>query len=147
MGRERIVELGPDDHARLLALWERAGLHSVRPHGRDSREAIATQLASGVQTILGLELDGQLVGAVVATHDSRKGWINRLAIDPDFRRQGYGLKLLGAAEETLRAQGMRVIAALVESDNPSSLALFEKAGYTEIDRGIHYLSKRENAAA
>lgn len=147
MGRERIVELGPDDHARLLALWERAGLHSVRPHGRDSREAIATQLASGVQTILGLELDGQLVGAVVATHDSRKGWINRLAIDPDFRRQGYGLKLLGAAEETLRAQGMRVIAALVESDNPSSLALFEKAGYTEIDHGIHYLSKRENAAA
>lgn len=147
MGRERIVELGPDDHARLLTLWERAGLHSVRPHGRDSREAIATQLASGVQTILGLEVDGQLVGAVVATHDSRKGWINRLAIDPDFRRQGYGLKLLGAAEETLRAQGMRVIAALVESDNPSSLALFQKAGYTEIDRGIHYLSKRENAAA
>jgi ribosomal protein S18 acetylase RimI-like enzyme len=147
MRRERIVELGPDDHARLLALWERAGLHSVRPHGRDSREAIATQLASGVQTILGLEVEGQLVGAVVATHDSRKGWVNRLAIDPDFRRRGYGLQLLGAAEETLRAQGMQVIAALVESDNPSSLALFEKAGYVEIDHGIHYLSKRESTAA
>lgn len=147
MRRERIVELGPDDHARLLALWERAGLHSVRPHGRDSREAIAAQLASGVQTILGLEVESQLVGAVVATHDSRKGWVNRLAIDPDFRRRGYGLKLLNAAEETLRAQGMQVIAALVESDNPSSLALFEKAGYVEIDHGIHYLSKRESTAA
>lgn len=139
--------LGMEDYDDLLALWRRAGLHSLKPSGRDSREAVARQLASGVQTILGLEVAGELVGAVVATHDSRKGWINRLVVDPDYRRRGYGAQLIAAAEDVLREQGMRVIAALVESDNPASLALFRKEGYVEIDSGIHYLSKRDSEEA
>jgi ribosomal protein S18 acetylase RimI-like enzyme len=139
----QIRRLGLGDYDALVALWQRAGLHSLKPQGRDSRAGLARQLASGVQTILGLEVDGQLVGAVVATHDSRKGWINRLAVDPDYRQRGHGGRLIAAAEEALRAQGMQVIAALVESDNPASLALFRTAGYVEIDPGIHYLTKRD----
>jgi ribosomal protein S18 acetylase RimI-like enzyme len=139
-----IRELGLDDYDRLMALWQRAGLHSLKPQGRDSREAVARQLASGVQTILGLEVERELVGAVTATHDSRKGWINRLAVEPACRRQGYGARLIAAAEEVLRDQGIRVIAALVESDNLGSLTLFRKMGYVDAGRGIHYLSKRES---
>ena len=140
----RIRRLGLDDYERLLALWQRAGLHSLKPQGRDSRASLTQQLASGIQTILGLEVNGQLVGAVVATHDSRKGWINRLAVDPDHRRRGYAARLVSEAEQVLREQGMHVIATLVENDNPSSLALFHKAGYVEIDSGIYYLTKRDS---
>ena len=140
----RIRQLGLDSYDDLLALWQQAGLHSLRPNGRDSRAALAQQLASGVKAILGLEVDGKLVGAVVATHDSRKGWINRLAVDPDHRRRSHAARLIAAAEEALRKQGMHVIAALIESDNPASLALFRKLGYVEIDSGIHYLTKRDS---
>ncbi len=147
MAAERIRALGIEEYDRLLALWQRTGLDSLRLQGRDSREAIARQLQSGVQTILGLEVNGQLVGAVIATHDSRKGWINRLVVDPAFRRRGYGARLVEAAERQLRSQGMHVIAALVESDHPASLALFQKIGYVEIDPHIHYLSKRDSALA
>jgi ribosomal protein S18 acetylase RimI-like enzyme len=142
-----IRRLDLDDYDELLALWQRAGLHSLKPQGRDSRQALAQQLASGVQTILGLEVDGCLVGAVVATRDSRKGWINRLVVDPACRRRNYGGQLVAAAEEVLHAQGMRVIAALVERDNHASLTLFRKAGYVEGDPGIHYLSKRDSSEA
>ncbi len=138
-----IRELGPESYDDLLRLWQEAGLHSLRPQGRDSREAVARQLASGVQTILGLEVEGRLVGAVVATHDSRKGWINRLVIAPAYRRRGYAAILVAEAERVLREQGMHVIAALVESDNAASFALFRKLGYEEIDTGIHYLTKRD----
>ncbi len=142
-----IRRLGLDDYDELLALWQRAGLHSLKPQGRDSRAGLTRQLASTVQTILGLEVDGQLVGAVVVTHDSRKGWINRLVVDPDHRRRGYAARLIAAAEETLREQDIHVIAALVESDNPASLALFRKVGYVESDPGIHYLTKRDSEDA
>ena len=37
-----------------------------------------------------------------------------------------------------------VIAALIEHDNAASLALFQKAGYAEIDTGIHYVTKRDS---
>jgi ribosomal protein S18 acetylase RimI-like enzyme len=144
---DRIYALSIDDYDRLLALWQRVELHSLRPDGRDSREAVGQQLKSGVQTILGLEVEGRLVGAVIATHDSRKGWINRLVVDPAFRRRGYGKRLVLAAEETLQAQGMQVIAALIEGENSTSLSLFLDAGYVEIDTQIHYLSKRESDRA
>ena len=143
----QIRQLSLDDYDELLALWQRAGLHSLKAQGRDSRQTLAQQLASGVQTILGLEVDGNLVGAVITTHDSRKGWINRLAVDPACRRHNYGSRLVAAAEEVLRAQGMRVIAALVERDNLPSLALFRQAGYVEGDPGIHYLTKRDSSDA
>jgi ribosomal protein S18 acetylase RimI-like enzyme len=140
----RIRPLGLSDYEEIISLWRRSGLRSIKPKGRDSREEIARQQESGVQTILGLVLAGRLVGAVVASHDGRKGWINRLAIDPDHRRRGYGARLIDAAERILHQQGIRIIAALVESDNPASLALFGKTGYKEIDPGIHYLTKRDS---
>ena len=139
-----IRRLGLDDYDDLLALWQRSGLHSIKPQGRDGRASIAHQLDSGVETILGAEVDGHLVGAVVVTHDSRKGWINRLAVDPKHRRQGHAGRLIAAAEAALREQGIRVIAALVESDNGASLGLFRKTGYVEVDPGIHYLTKRDS---
>jgi ribosomal protein S18 acetylase RimI-like enzyme len=143
MCEEQLRQLSLDDYDALLSLWQRAGLHSIKPQGRDSRKALAHQLATGVMTILGLEMEERLVAAVVVTHDSRKGWINRLAVDPDCRRRGYGMRLIEASEALLREQGIPVTAVLVVSDNDASLALFRKAGYTEINGGIHYLAKRD----
>jgi len=61
----------------------------IRPKGRDSREAFEGQLASGIQTAVGIEMEqGDLIGVVLVTHDSRKGLINRLAVHPDWRRKG-----------------------------------------------------------
>ena len=149
MEKERtcIRRLGLDDYDALLALWTRAGLHSIRPQGRDSRTAIARQLASGVEMLLGLEAEGRLVGAVMVTHDSRKGWINRLAVDPDYRRRGYGKRLVKAGERELQEQGISIIAALVVSGNDASLSLLRHVGYAEIDPGMHYLTKRTSDAA
>jgi ribosomal protein S18 acetylase RimI-like enzyme len=142
-----VRELGLDDYDELLALWQQAGLHSLKLQGRDSGSSLARQLESGVLTMLGLEADGQLVGAALVSHDSRKGWINRLAVHPDHRRRGHATRLIEAAEEMLRNQGIDVIAALVVSGNPTSLALFKGAGYVEVDQGIHYLTKRDSDSA
>ena len=134
------------DYPRVMALWQAAGLH-IRPSGRDSQEAFEGQIAGGTQTALGVENEaGELVGVVLATHDGRKGWINRLAVHPDYRRQGVAEALIGAAEETLHAQGMNIIAALIEPDNIASLSLFEKTGYIEYV-GLHYVSKRSSDEA
>ncbi len=95
---------------------------------------------------IGLEENGRLIGVVLATNDTRKGWINRLAIDPDYRRQGYGEQLVRAAEEALRAAGMKLIAAFIEEGNAASLMLFEKLGYA-VHPNIYYVSKRDSNEA
>jgi ribosomal protein S18 acetylase RimI-like enzyme len=132
-----------DDYDAITGLWQRAGL-PFRPNGRDSREAFATQLASGAQALIGLEVDGALIGVVMTTHDGRKGWINRLAIDPDHRRRGYAKRLIAEAERTLRDMGFVVIGVLIESDNAPSLTLFQETGYEMHKDEIYYLSKRDS---
>jgi ribosomal protein S18 acetylase RimI-like enzyme len=139
--------LSLEDYDRWMSVWQRAGLHSIRPEGRDSRDAFGRQLASATHTVIGLELSGELIGVVLATHDGRKGWINRLAVLPEYRRQGYAMRLVAEAEQVLRAQGMTVIAALIEPGNDVSLSLFGKLGYVEMPGGMHYLSKRDSEDA
>jgi ribosomal protein S18 acetylase RimI-like enzyme len=134
-----------DDHSAILDLWQRAGLHSIRPEGRDSRSEFERQFTGG-QIAIGLEEDGCLIGVVLATHDTRKGWINRLAIDPQCRRQGYGEQLVRAAEDALHEAGLHLMAAFIEEGNVASLTLFEKMGYAAHQQ-IVYVSKRDSAEA
>ena len=134
-----------DDYEAMLALWQRAGLHTIKPEGRDSRSEFEKQFAGG-QIAIGLEEDGQLIGVVIVTNDTRKGWINRLAIDPDHRRKGYGEQLVHAAEEVLHEAGLHMTAAFIEDSNAASLGLFEKLGYVT-HPSVVYVSKRDSADA
>lgn len=134
--------LTAEDYAAIRALWDAAGLH-IRPVGRDSAEEFAAQIASGCQVVIGLQDGDRLVGAVLATTDSRRGWINRLAVHPDYRRRGLGLRLIHECEHLLRDErGLHVLAAHIETWNEASLALFAKAGYHQHDEVI-YFSKRQ----
>jgi predicted GNAT family acetyltransferase len=130
-----------DDYDAIIRLWKQAGLQSVRLQGRDSRDAFAAQLAAG-QRAIGLEDDGQLVSAVLVTHDKSKGWINRLTVRPEHRRKGYATELIAAAEYELRAMGLQIFAVLIEADNDVSQELFAREGYKAHD--VVYLSKRNS---
>jgi GNAT superfamily N-acetyltransferase len=130
-----------DDYDAIIRLWKEAGLQSVRLQGRDSHDAFAAQLAAG-QRVIGLEDDGQLIGAVLVTHDARKGWMNRLAVHPDHRRKGHAIALIAAAEQELRAMGFQIFAVLIEVDNNASRELFAQEGYKAHD--LVYMSKRDS---
>jgi ribosomal protein S18 acetylase RimI-like enzyme len=95
---------------------------------------------------LGLKTDDELIGVIVVTHDGRKGWLNRLAIDPIHRRQGHAHHLIAAGEELLHKLDIHVIGALVERENEASLRLFQRAGY-QLHDDICYLSKRDHSDA
>ena len=95
-------------------------------------------------TVRGSAFDGaRLVGFVLASDDTRRGWINRIAVHPDFRRTGLASRLVVAAEEELRRRGMQIIAALIEDYNTASRGLFEKSGYSYMPEVLYY-SKRDS---
>ena len=124
----RIRPLRPADHDAVIALLAACGMN---PHtrGRDGPSAFGRQLAAHPTTYLGAFDGDRLVGCVFGTHDSRKAWINRLAVDPEYRRQGTASRLVREAERGLRRQGMEMFAALIDLPNRQSVALFRSLGY------------------
>jgi len=135
-----IRKLTIDDYDALCALWKKAGL-PYRPNGRDTRENIASQIEGNCSIYLGAEEDGKLVGAILGTHDSRKGWLNRLAVSPDHRGRGIATMLVRAVEETCIALGIEIFACQIEDWNTTSMAIFDHLGYTRHE-DIIYFTKR-----
>ncbi|MEW5922953.1 MAG: GNAT family N-acetyltransferase [Candidatus Zixiibacteriota bacterium] len=135
-----IRHLDVSDYDVIIALWSRAGL-KYRPKGRDSREAMSHEFARAETCFLGMFDGDTMIGVIVGTSDGRKGWLNRLAIDPDYRGRGLAAHLIKAAEDFLRGFGIKVLAGLIEDWNTPSLSAFKKAGYRFYD-DIVYCSKR-----
>lgn len=136
-----IRELSIDDYDSLVELWNRSGL-PYKPAGRDSRGHIARELEGPCSIFLGAEVDGELAGAVLGTHDGRKGWINRLSVAPEHRRKGIGRALVRAVEKRLEGLGIEIVTCLIETWNDRSLAFFDALGYVRHD-DILYFSKRK----
>jgi len=135
--------IAASDYPRVMALWQAAGLH-VRPSGRDSQEAFTRQCESGLQTGIGVETEaGELIGVTLATHDGRKGWINRLAVEESCRNRGLGRRLVLEAERRLAADGMEILACLIEDGNEASMEVFGRLGYRKHPE-IQYFAKRRD---
>lgn len=136
-----IREMRPEDYGALVRLWKDAGL-TYHPKGRDSRVRVVKELGTPMALFLVAEAEGSLVGSLLGTTDGRKGWVNRLAVHPEWQRKGVAVDLLNEMERRFDQRGILVFCALIQGDNSSSQAFFEKAGYV-VDPTVVYYSKRK----
>jgi len=130
------------DYDSLIHVWEKAGL-PYKPRGRDSQQSIRAECNRGAGIFFLAEREGKVIGAVLATMDGRKGWINRLAVVPDFRHSGIAALLVKKAEEWIERRGIEIVTCLIEADNSGSISFFQKQGYIRHD-DIIYFSKRKH---
>ena len=137
-----IRQLVIDDYDRIVEIWNRAGL-SHRPHGRDARELFQLEMNQNTAVFLGAESDGVLVGVVLGTHDGRKGWINRLAVLPEYQSRGIGRALAIEVECRLNDLRILIVTCLIEGENDASEKFFESLGYVS-HPDITYYSKRQS---
>lgn len=136
----QVRRMTPGDLEEVAAIWDRAGL-PYQPRGRDSRQRLIEQMGRECCIFLVAEEEGRIVGSLLATHDFRKGWLNRLAVDPVRQGEGVGPELVKAAEKELEAAGVRIYAAQIHRHNRRSRELFARLGYQEHE-DIVYCSKR-----
>jgi ribosomal protein S18 acetylase RimI-like enzyme len=83
----------------------------------------------------------RIIGSILATHDGRKGWLNRLAVSPNYRKRGIARMLVQEAEKRLLSRGIEIFACQIEDWNQTSMSVFENLGYTK-HNDITYFSKR-----
>lgn len=82
---------------------------------------------------------GSLVATIIVGDDGHCGSINYLAVDPQFLGNGFGLTMVQAAEEFLRAIGCPKINLCVRRENEAVIKFHDKSGYAEDT--VYYSSK------
>ena len=114
------------DHAKMMALWDACGFEP----GMDDTEAILGQRAADPRGfILVAEQDGRMIGTVMGVMDRGWGWVQRLAVHPERRRQGLGRGLTQEAERRLAALGAYRVVLLARRDSPAAVRLYRDLGY------------------
>ncbi len=129
------------DYDSVIKLWKH-GKIPYRPQGRDSKKNIRKQFKEPTSLYFVAEVKKKIVGAVLGTHDGRKGWINRLVVSPSYQRRGIARRLVQEVENRLAQEGIDIVASLIEKWNGTSMNVFKQLGYTE-HPDIFYFSKRK----
>ena len=139
---QEIRTLTIDDYDEIIRVWSDSGLEH-KPQGRDRRELMAAEMDRPFCAFIGLFEDDRMIGLGIANWDGRRGWINRVAVDPDYRGKRLAGKIIKACEDFLYEQGALVICTLIHEFNEPSMACFENQGY-RCEGEIKYFTKRNS---
>ncbi len=80
--------------------------------------------------------DGRIVGYAVAGRAGGRGYLQRLAVDPDVKGQGIGTDLVHDAIGWLHKRGATSILVNTQERNARALALYEHLGFVRQPHGL-----------
>jgi len=120
----------PEDYPALFALWNSVpgfnkGLRSLD----DSEAGIQKYLKRNPTTCFVAEIDGEIIGGILAGHDGRRGYIYHAIVLPEHQGKGIGKQLADSACSALRAEGINRVGMLVFAGNQQGNAFWESQGW------------------
>jgi ribosomal protein S18 acetylase RimI-like enzyme len=120
----------PADEAQVIALWKACDLQRSwnNPH-----LDIARKQAAGDGLFLVAEIDGLVVGTLMAGYEGHRGSINYVGVLPGNRKLGIGRALMSEAERLLVERGCPKINLQVRTDNLEAVEFYRRLGYETFD--------------
>lgn len=118
----------PDDYDAAIQLWGAAG-SGIHVGRSDALAELEKKLRHDPELFLVAQADDILVGTVIGGFDGRRGLIHHLAVNPAYRAQGIGDRLMHEVENRLRAKGCVRCWLLVSTDNRDAIRFYENRGW------------------
>lgn len=119
-----------DDEPAVIALWERA--EQIRAWNDPHKDIMRKLAVQPDWFLIGL-IDDRLIASAMVGYDGHRGWVNYLAVDPEFQRLGCGRAIMDHAERLLLAAGCPKLNLQIRSDNLGAIAFYERIGYRQDD--------------
>jgi ribosomal protein S18 acetylase RimI-like enzyme len=119
-----------EDESSVIALWKQCGL--IRSWN-DPHKDIRRKLAVGSSMFLVGSLDGLIVASLMAGYEGHRGWLNYLAVAPEYRGRGFARLLVTAAETLLQDAGCPKINLQVRTSNHEVIEFYRRIGYSVDD--------------
>jgi len=112
----------------VIDLWKKCDL--IVPQN-DPVEDIQKKLEFQPQLFLIALLDGQLIGSIMVGYEGHRGWLNYLAISPNYQKQGYGKKLVFKAIDELKKFDCLKVNVQIRKNNSSAIEFYKHLGFKD----------------
>lgn len=116
-----------EDEAAVVTLWRACGL--VIGNSDPVRDFHAVRAKPTSDILAAFAPDGVLIGSIAMGHDSNRGWLHYVSVDPARRHHGVGRDLVRAAEQWLAARDVVDVHLTVRSANTEVVRFYEHMGY------------------
>jgi ribosomal protein S18 acetylase RimI-like enzyme len=123
-----IAAFEPSDYDEAMALWQATEGLTLREV--DSREAVLAYLAQNRGLSFVARDARNLVGAVLAGTDGRRGYLQHLAVAYPYRGNGLGRSLAQRVVDALAARGVHKCHLMVRCENEPAKAFWQHLGWT-----------------
>lgn len=124
-------EMTMDDYDGALSLWME--LEGVRLRDADSPEGIARYLDRNPRLSLVAEVDGVIVGTIMAGHDGKRGYIQHLAVSQSQRRVGIASALVERCLAALARVGILKSHVMILNTNEVGKRFWSEMGWQQRD--------------
>ncbi len=119
----------PEDYPAVYDLWAHAG-PGIQLRVSDEPDEIAKKVAHDPDLFIVAETPkGEIIGAVMAGFDGRRGLIYHLAVAQAYRNQGIGRALMDEIEARLRAKGCIRAYLMVVPGHDEIIAFYRNLGW------------------
>lgn len=119
-----------NDSAAVITLWQACGL--TRPWN-DPQKDIDRKLTTQPELFFIGLIDEAVMASAMFGYDGHRGWVNYLAVAPDYQGHGYGKDIMQAGERALTALGCAKLNLQIRSDNLAAARFYQSAGYVPDD--------------
>jgi len=126
----QIVKYTPEFQDAVVNLWRKCNL--IVPQN-DPVEDIRKKLDFQPDLFFIGLLDGKVIGSIMVGYEGHRGWMNYLAVTPEFQRRGYGKKLVQKAVDELKRIGCLKLNLQVRRSNTSVIDFYKHLGFKEDD--------------
>ncbi|WP_126310557.1 GNAT family N-acetyltransferase [Methylomusa anaerophila] len=123
MGETMIREMTIRDYDDVIKLWQKTA--GIGLSDADSRENIRRYMERNPGLSYVAEQNGAgIIGAVLCSHDGRRGYLHHLAVDACCRGQGLGRSLVERCMAKLREAGITKCHVFIFKDNETGKAFW-----------------------
>ncbi len=117
----------PTDEEQLLKLWQDCCL--VVPQNNPQRDIFLKQQVQPELFLMGLA-GPKVIASIMAGYEGHRGWLNYLAVSPNFQKQGIGRSMVKAATARLEAMGCPKINLQIRTSNIDVIEFYKRIGFT-----------------
>lgn len=121
------------DYSELFEFWNSIDGLVVHNDFSESDEGFSLFLARNPDLSLVAKYENKIIGAILCSHDGRRGFLNHLAVSINFQGKGIGKELVSRCISALKAQKIHKTMVPILKSNIQAQQFWHKIGFSQED--------------